>query len=603
MSISCKVVLAVKILNVSVFGLFTLLISLQSVAEPAPLVFSKEAIRFDVEGPFLTWSLKGTEDDAVGGIVAKQFQQSLITDHQVKLSWPMVSSSLPTILLSDADGNVYLETIFKEGPDNVDSYSLNGKIINSGREVKSEKSFELELSSNDLKLSSLQICLFFDQEPNSSLVCFPKMESVTQIQPKLFIDEKIQSQSGSLELKRDQKFKMSIFFSNGVVIQMQDTTPLIEIHEIYKVDKDTAEIITFQDRPNPPSVKVTQERSTLFRPTIGDLRVFFKTKAFSEAPSIIVPSSMGLNTTFLLKLNDLPKAEDRIFLNPKAPRSTYGSSVDLVGVLPSGYKIETSQNKITISESEANSDHQEFQWNFASPEYLKLNTSVVQVTSPRGEVINQSFEVYRGFQTYLSARSGISVGTGGVASILANAQATHWFNEPFGDMYWLSRQRWGINAEFLEMLVSSQPESKYNIRNFDLMYRINPGVENWNETWGLVVGLAQLQLLSARPVEMGGAGILWSRSLPKWFDYAFGFIPFFRNPKWVDISVMGFSGLDQSVQGNSFQIRAVGRIDINRNTYFEGGWGTLSANYVDMKSRRSVAFAAGRGFLGFGYRF
>lgn len=580
-------------------------------ASSIPLKFSTEGINLEKDGPYLSWSLEDEASARFGGMqvdrvnLPVEFSKDF---NRFKFGWPSYLMKNPSILITSEKNDVLVEGKFKLG-----KFNLTGGISTAGtsqRIMQVNRGETFNLNFLDIKLlnknsrkkfKGAKVCLFEEREDVNILLCSPEFGRRKNFEAKVFLNNEVQALTGSVKVKESEIFNVSIVLSNGLSLRIVDKVMPLDVDEVYQEADESVSVITYGEPPAPPAELLTKPRSVVFQHTIGDLRVFHKSKTVAESPAVAINSRAGLRLNYLLKMSTLPKASDRLYIKDKEPTSTYSSTIRVRGFVPKGVKVSSSQKSATQKGSQ-------FTWTFAAPKIMELNRSTLVGTNSEGQATYYDYELYRSPSTYLSARAGLSLATGGAFSIFTNLQAMHWFDEPFGSNYLFSRQRWGVAAEIVELAVSSNPDSNYSIKNFDTFYRLDPGVIGWDETFGAVLGVTQFSYRELSAVTFAGGGVLWSRSLPSYFNYVLGLTEFLRKPKWVDISASFYPvSLVSGVTGNSIQVRATARIDITNSYYFEGGWGVLSTTYEDSRAGgkrvTQVSLSAGRGYFGVGYRF
>ncbi len=389
--------------------------------------------------------------------------------------------------------------------------------------------------------------------------------------------------------------KLAIIYQNkDISLFFETDTPGVEVFELSEDDYGNLKIVAFGAPIFGPVTQVMGVRSTLFQHTIGDTRIFYEVRIPKEAPFLNVSGASGIIFSFEILGQEFPMDSSRVQLQEPVVKSTYGETLELQVGLKPGMKAESKTLAVDGTT-----------WFFSAPETNKMNRGELQVTTTTDSGTTKSvyeFDVFRGPRNYASARVGLSLASGRDPSLVTDLLAAHWLNEPFGHNHFLSRQRWGLSLGYVSTVVGGQ--GNFTSSFGDVLYRLTPGVYGWTETFGFSLSMLQVQFPAYRPVNFAGVGLFWSRSLPEWFNYIFGFIPFFRKPKWTDIQAVFYpSPLTTGVNGNSFQVRATGRIDLNKDFYFEGGWALGSTKYVDVLSERRASVLAGRGFLGFGGRF
>lgn len=515
------------------------------------------------------------------GQVEAQFAKK--KDHGLfRFTWPSDLINPDFIAaLEDETQNSLLANDFSPG-----SYELNAQLELVKVKNMSGNVFELKAPLSFFEKKP-QLCLSQSLPEAIKTLCFDSGER--QRATTLALNGLIQSERGSYEIEKD-KLEISIL-KGPLSFFAESPVPDVQLYEVTSLNESTLRVRTFGS-PLAGKVKVHNKRTPLFQHTIGDLKVYFETTALKEAPILKAASSLGIQFQYPIVGENFPDEKKRPLVRGHNYKTSYSDTLNLQLSPQKEFKLSSSQKKVS----------DKFLWEVSTPHKNKINIAELKSKSPDGKENTLELEFYRGSRTYLSGRMGFSVAEGGWA-IIGDFLATHWFNDPFGQSELFSRQRWGLTAGQISTFVAEEPD-KFSFRNYDLLYRFTPGAAGWTETFGLGVGLLDFQYQDLDPVSFMGAGVFWSRSLPNWFNYLFGFLPFFRKPKWADVHVMFYPAAQKAgVTGNSVQIRATGRIELSPTTYFEGGWGIGSTSYTDTTNRKQVDLLAGRGFLGFGMRF
>jgi hypothetical protein len=483
--------------------------------------------------------------------------------------------------LEDGTQNSLLAENFSSG-----SYELTQDLKLKKKTHSNDNVFELKAPLSFFEKKP-QLCLSQSLPEAIKTLCFDSGER--QRPTTLALNGLIQATRGFYQLEKE-KLEISIL-KGPVSFFAESPVPDVQLYEVTELDSTTLRVRT-SGSPLFGDVKSHNKRTPFFQHTIGDLKVYYETTVLKEAPILRAASSVGIQFQYPILGESFPLDNSRPSVLGRTYLTSYAHTLNLQLNPLKDFKVSSSQNKVS----------EDWVWEVATPEKNKMNTAELKTKAENGKESTLELEFYRGSRTYLSARLGFSIAEGGW-SIVGDFLGTHWLNEPFGKSDIFSRQRWGITAGQLSTFVAENSD-KYSLRNFDLLYRFTPGAAGWTETFGLGLGVLDFQYQDLDPVGLMGAGVFWSRSLPNWFNYLFGFLPFFRKPKWADVHVMIYpSSLKTGVTGNSVQVRATGRIELTPTTYFEGGWGIGNTTYTDSVNRKKVDLMAGRGFLGFGMRF
>jgi hypothetical protein len=416
---------------------------------------------------------------------------------------------------------------------------------------------------------------------------------------------------GEVVLKDNEDLQFLIQLKDsGFIKGVYRVTPST-LRQVYQTAPGEIAISFFSTPPAIPHRLLTRKRSPIFEATIGDLRKVHEVKVPESLPFVHFKASKGMIFSQRVYFNFLPTEDERVWLMPESATSTYSTSIKLNGQLGK-------HKKESINDSDVKITNDKFSWTYKSPVIADFNTDsiVTQVTRNDGKDVHQLghiHEVYRGRSTYLSARTGIAAGTDASVGFTGELSLQHWFERIAGSSPLLSHQRWGTKANFVQ---SYGADVEFNQAQIELLYRFSRGVENWNETTGLSVGFNQFNVDTATYQWMGPTvGMFWNRSAPPWFDRITEFLPFFRRPKWVNFSATIFTGSlsENIVDAYGFQVAALGRVELSKSTFLEGGWAITGVSYISTSNGEIVAdgsdvlelitIAYGRGYLGVGARF
>jgi hypothetical protein len=558
-------------------------------SDQVPLRFKTEGINLKVEPPQLLWDLRPHEEPIIGGFNFSEDQFSVhlrsVQPQQVEISFHFNAKIFPAADL----------TVF----DSQNKISMIEKIPTGASDIK--KSFLTKDGPQSLK--GFKACVVAQNKETQNLICSPPWLqdlSFEKTEAAILINDQPQALRGTFNLEPGHSFQLQAELPSGLSLTQKSQAPLTEFYEVTKLDEDTIKVKTYGTEPVANTVNITEPRSEFWQHTVGDQRVFHETQIALAAPFLPVQRKAGFTWVYEIKYSELPEDSRRITLRSKSPHSTYADSVGLTGSKPNSAILKSSDGELISSESS-------FHWRFPTPKKFFYNSSSIEsdLKSEQGNSHTVfDYEIIRMPSTYLAGNLGASLGSDGSLASLYDLQAVHWFNEPFGESYYLSRTRWGILMGAVNSISTSVAKSTYAANNADLAYRLTPGVEAWDESVAITLGVTGVSFASSRTATLVGPGIFWSRSLPTWFDDILGVLPFFRKPKWVNVSAhyYGLSS-DSAISGSSVQVRALARIEITQSTFFEVGWGFLTENFSDTSTQKATALSAGRGFLGLGYRF
>lgn len=441
-----------------------------------------------------------------------------------------------------------------------------------------------------------------EKEKATALVCTPLAQKNSADAEALLVNKKPQTEeSGRIPYKKKTDIQWTLKMVTGTTIDVKFKLDPATMHELRLDTGGNLEVRFFSNHPAIDNLPLTPERSWFFQHTIGDMRRFFLVRTPNDVPFVNFQGPYGIRIQQQIKSSGLIQIDSQVTLDDPAPSSTYTSKIKIAGRIPIGYEISPGQKELTV-------DGENFVWNFSAPKPKAFNVAKIRI-QPVGSPNTQlyyDYEIYRSYANYLSVRLGASLTANLGFSGAMDLHAIHWFSDPFGRNSTFSRQRWGVSMGYAQTLLSTNALERYKTSSASLYYRFTPGVDGWNETFGSWLGVMDMQYRETQVQTGFGVGLFWNRSLPNWFNFVLGVVPLFRKPKWVNFSV-GYYPLTLKA-GSNFQAvegKAVGRIELSKNTFFEGGWAVVGSaiNYRDGAGVVKVTMAAGRGYFGYGYQF
>jgi hypothetical protein len=240
----------------------------------------------------------------------------------------------------------------------------------------------------------------------------------------------------------------------------------------------------------------------------------------------------------------------------------------------------------------------------------QLNASEILIKD--GEHTFRAFhDVYKGFPRELSGRF-TGVLSNNLEIVFLGEVAAQWWLERL--LWWEHRkysfQRWGMNARYFQSLAAiggredGQSLLKLQVLTGDLKYRLTPGIWARDHTLGLTAN-AQHVVIDKYQATMGGLGMFWARSMPRFFDDIFNIVPFMRYPKWVDVEgILYFVPLSPRNQlGVNTAVNFHGKILWTQRFFGEGGFGLKVFQFNDLDEGKAVGLAVAYGTVGLGLNF
>lgn len=562
----------------AVFGAF--FSCLQAVAQ-TQLPFSMEKNGISLSTPSLSFSLKESDELIVGN---KPFilKNSLTLEVDCKKAFCLTAKfnsestwilKNPELLLLSETGKSLKFSFDRTG----DTYTLQSQMPKTGF-------VRVCLSQSELGEAVLLCTSFIDL----------KTGQIKTAQSQISVNKKKTDLSGSVNLQWSEAFEFSARTALGS-LKLKTVIPKPSLYQAFELENGDIQV-TFYGASSAAIVSTNEDRGAFWQHTIGDLRNYQTDILPKSEPFIQFQSDLGLLFSAQVLFTKLPSENDIIRTKSSHSLSTYKKEVDLQIALAEGYSAQT---------EEADFNDTTKTWRAAAPNKYSLNSPTLKVTRADGK--SEYFitpEIYRAFSTYVSARAGLSVSSGGSFATLGDLSLWHWFEKPFGLSPVFSYQRWGASATLFQSATSSSANAGYQVSTLNGIYRLTPGTTERIETLGLTVGGSSFKLGTEPTINLVGLGMIWSRSLPNWFNAIFGWTEFLRRPKWTDFEVMHFPvSLDSNVTGSITQVRATARIEMTKASYFDAGWGVFLSSYQNRAVRREGQVLISRGYFGLGYRF
>jgi hypothetical protein len=461
-----------------------------------------------------------------------------------------------------------------------------------------QKDNEYEITSKQTKSGLVRACLSEFKPANEALLCtsFLNLETGAQQESpvQIVINNAKSPLSGSVGVKWNESFQLAAQANNGSLMA-RTLVPQPTLHQAFEIEDGDIQV-TFYGANSSAIVPKNLDRGVFWQHTIGDLRNYQTDIIKKQDPYIHFESELGLLFSSALTFKQLPLASEIINLKAEQPLTTYRKELALQVDIPEDYSATSTE---TSFEPETQT------WLAATPEAYSLNSPTLTVNRPNGK--SQYFiqpEIYRAYSTYVAARVGLSVASDSSFATLGDFSFWHWFEKPFGSSPTFSHLRWGASATVVQSATTSLPNSKYQVITANGIYRFNQGTTERTEALAVTFGASSLKFLDEPSVTFMGAGILWSRSLPNWFNSIVGWTEFLRRPKWTDFEVLYYPvSLKSSVKGSIAQVRATARIEVSKSVYFDAGWGILVSTYTDSIEEKQGDLSISRGYFGLGYRF
>ena len=301
-------------------------------------------------------------------------------------------------------------------------------------------------------------------------------------------------------------------------------------------------------------------------------------------------------------------------LDDNNPIATYNRNLEITGTKD----VEEILAARVENELFIHKDGKRFLWNFPAPKAGEINQNYLSLQH-KGKDFYFSNRIFRAHQTNISASAALS--TSQTLAIVPgySFSAEHWFQEVWGKQSW-SFQRWGVSASIYETLQGFKPSEDFpeklsiNPTNFDLLYRFSPGVRPVQSSFGAGVRFLNFKLFRSISSDLEtrflGIGAFWHTAPQKIIDDIFNIVPFFRYPKWMEISFFYYPLLLGNEQlGFSFSWQARGKMFFSKQWFLDASFNT---NFISFKRAKisgvtpgfdSFNIGTAHGTIGVGYLF
>lgn len=290
--------------------------------------------------------------------------------------------------------------------------------------------------------------------------------------------------------------------------------------------------------------------------------------------------------------------------------ATYSDKVELTGTKRKDEVLAAKNtNELFIKD-----DQTEFLWNFKAPKVGELNQRYLSLQH-KGEDYYFSKRIFRSHQGSLSASAAVST-TQTLGLVPGyNFSGEYWF-EKIWDKSKYSFQRWGLAANVYETIQGFKPSKDYNGKlsvnplNLDLLFRFKPGVRPVQSSFGLGVRYLNFTVFQSQKddavARLIGIGGFWHTAPQKIIDDIFNIVPFFRYPKWMELSFFYYPmliGNENLKLSFSWQIK--GKMFFRKNWYASTSFNVNLVSFTKATNNRLEKFGIGtaHGTFGVGYLF
>ncbi len=472
---------------------------------------------------------------------------------------------------------------------------------------------------------SFRFCLSEIRGRNSSRVCSQRygMDAsgdgaismlkvrVEPVKPRVLLHGQEVKAKQSLVVPMDSPTSFYVEMVGGESYEFITLPNKLELMDIADTVKpNVLRIVGYDTRPLGRSVILNPDQySTLtkmlgFEATIGDPRKFWAAALSKDDAKIYLPGEGGGVFKQRFELSQIPRALSRVYLDKRTPTGTYVDGIKLFGRKQPAAKITTDQNSVEVDSDE----NSEFMWRFKAADRGFINRSYLNVELD-GKTYRSYFELYKGFPREISGRfSGVQ--TAGTFIIMGEVAYNHWFEDILGwSNYWMSRQRWGVNAKYFKSFNELKVDkagttAPLSVLTVDLKFRLTPGLWGRDETVGLLTSYQDVTFDELKAPMLGG-GIFWARSMPKVFDDFLNTLIFMRYPKWVDMEFIYYgSSLNSDVKLKApMSLNFHGKVLWSDRYFGEAGFGIKRYSFENAILNQKAELNTFYGTVGVGINF
>lgn len=590
----------------------------------ARLEYDSSTNNAEIYGPYLKYNLLNkpfsigryhfTLDDFRLGIAGVAQKNSEQLGTKIYATWPRFFMNFGQLQIVSLNGRVLYKSDFSTEQ--------------TGEDEKLSR-FHLE-DENENLLEALnegfQICIEQEFEQSKTIACsdrwiykngqFIKLDP-DKAKVKAILNGKPVPKNAQISLsKKIPTFQLKLLFQSGFKIEIKDQTHLLDIKNVI-IDpiKRRIGVVDGQGKVR-PSRLTTKDRffsfikeNNYFKQKFNQDQGWTENLEHQEMEFAPYLTGMGVQLYGLL----LPKLPPpfQFELDENAPIATYSSFVEVRGTK----KKEDVLTAKKRHELFLHDDGTSFIWRFPAPEKGTINLNYLGLKK-NGTNYYFSHRVFRSQPTQISGSIGLSVSPTLEVVPGYNFSAEHWFEKIWGAES-LSFQRWGVAANIYETIQAFKPAESFpekisiNPINLDLMMRFHKGVRPVQSSFGLGVRYLSFKLFrsvsSDIQTSMLGVGAFWHTAPQKIVDDVFNIIPFFRYPKWMELSFYMYpAALDDVELGLSFSWQAKGKLYIFKSLFLEASFNVNSVSFKKENSSgrlESFGIATAHGTVGLGYQF
>jgi hypothetical protein len=583
----------------------------KSFPEPVrPLLFAPDDNQISLTSPQLKWDLSQGQKIDLGSVIYNAdaiFMQVKPSGSRSLLvfSWPSVLSASGTLLIKNEKNATLWQT--KVSQDDEQSWHKAHADSNFGSEesssdkiafLSSPEPFRFCLTESRSGDESLEICsVYYTSQKTADGFHLTEVPQVKK--PTVLINDQDIGPRGIINYSGTESIKALIQFAKGATIEFHSKPlQLTMLDVVWSDDK--------KDNANPSFIFTGQGPKPLGAVTdlevppnhfwsatgLGE-KVIWQISVPASAPLLRVVGTWNVPFTFIVRFEDLPHDSERIYISERTGTGTYSSSPRIAGYNPKKARLSSKERKVLVSKS-----RQKYVWVFAAPEKGVRNTAHISLSKseePKEKWVAH-YQFYRGYSWEASARISGIISTSAGAVPVGELSGGYWAENLGVNNYYFDHQRWGFAARYFKALGtldaqtgnSSKPTIPVNnlsTFNFDIKYNIVPGIWNRDELYGPILSFENIKVASYGGTFLGFGGY-WARTMPKFFDDLFNYLPFLRYRKYLDIELVLYPvAITSAVNaGATYNLNFHGKVFWTQTFYGEAGLGLKGFNFTKSAS-------------------
>jgi hypothetical protein len=508
----------------------------------------------------------------------------------------------------------------------------SGSFITRDLKTPDQSRIKLDLNSFLKKLNvqkkqrneKIEICFEAKSNDGALRVCLPRLyvrfeQDKLLIRSAKIVYDAYVDLNNKFDYKNDEKVKiafssedpLSVFMqsSSGYSIEFEGTFSSRDFINFSKNQEGNITILSKSKLNLANGVETssmyTKPESSIFK-IIGFTNSIGHFKPFYKYENVLAQSQIGVMNSFELESQiDLGMFE---FLDDSSRPKVTKKSFQISSYNKSKNILLNSKNDITYIGDNFKVESDGKYWVTEADKINIYNENILQFEINKNKYLATHL-MYRTYPGQISARISNTFTVTNEQLLSTEYNLQYWFENIFGlENYYLSTQRWGIEAQAFQSLKKfniSDTESKYDNTSANIKYRFSPGVWNYDETFGFILGYQNFSLLNER-FPMAGFGLFWSRSMPRVFDDIINLVPFFRKQKWVSVDLTYYNtslDKDKRTKSSNYKLNFYGKMLWTSRFFTEIGFG-MRAHDLEIKSTQTeIQFQTYYGVFGLGLDF